>query len=98
MKEVIVNGLKNASDILGDLYERKCADPKIGAAANAFSLIAELLEQIEPDDYNNDSEKFGEYLVEQVLNDYPDIDTSEDNVPKCEVNLKGEQINAVEFD
>lgn len=72
--EVIVNGLKNASDILGDLYERKCADPKVKAAENAFRMIADILERAEPGDYCNDPENLGAYLAEQVLNDYPDFE------------------------
>lgn len=70
MEEVIVKSLKYAADSLDNLYERKCADPEIKAAENAFALTAIIVEQIKPGYFDDDPYKLGTYIVEQVFNGY----------------------------
>lgn len=69
--DFISKGLVSAAAGIADLCERKVHDKEAIAVSNAFQFLSETLKQLE--DYNDEFE-FGNYLMEQALADFPDLE------------------------
>lgn len=71
--DFISKGLVSVAAGIADLCERKVHDKEAIAVSNAFQFLSETLKQLELNDYNDEFE-FGDYLMEQALADFPDLE------------------------